>query len=91
MMAEADPTKRYNIHEAKTHLSKLVAQAEAGRETVIARGGKPVAKLVPFTEAAQPRKPGRWPELRNIPSSIWFDPMPEDELAAWEGKYSNML
>lgn len=37
-----------NVHEAKTHLSWLLAEAEAGEDVVIARNGKPVAKLVPY-------------------------------------------
>ena len=51
---------RVNIHEAKTHFSKLVERAEAGEEVVIARNGKPVAKLVPFGSAVKPRKLGGW-------------------------------
>jgi prevent-host-death family protein len=48
-----------NIHEAKTHLSRFVDQAAAGEEIVIARAGKPVARLVPLaSENAQPRKLG---------------------------------
>jgi len=49
--------KTVNVHEAKTHLSKLLEIVEAGEQVVIARSGKPVAKLVPFE--AQPRRPGR--------------------------------
>ena len=81
-----------NVHDAKTHFSKFLARVEAGEEIIVSRAGKPVAKLVPFVDPAKPRrKPGRWPELRNIPSEVWFDPLPEDELAAWEGKYSNIV
>lgn len=48
-----------NLHEAKTHLSRLVDRAAAGEEVVIARAGKPVAKLVPAQEAKdEPREPG---------------------------------
>lgn len=87
-MAEADPNF-FNVHEAKTHLSKLLDRARAGEEIILAKGGKPYAKLVPFQDPSKPRrKPGRWPELRNIPDRVWFDPLPDDELAAWEGKYS---
>ncbi len=46
------------IHEAKTHFSKLVKQAEAGQEIVVASSGKPVAKIVGYTPAAAARKPG---------------------------------
>jgi prevent-host-death family protein len=91
-MAEADPRKMVNVHDAKTHFSKLLDRVNAGEEIVIAKAGKPYARLVPFRESARPaRKPGRWPELRNIPSSVWFDPLPDDELDAWEGKYSNII
>ena len=47
-----------NIHEAKTHLSRLVERVTAGEEVVIARAGKPVAKLVPYREERKPRQPG---------------------------------
>lgn len=45
-----------NVHEAKTHLSKLLAKVERGETIVLARSGRPVAKLVPFVAAA--RRPG---------------------------------
>jgi prevent-host-death family protein len=57
-----------NIHEAKTHFSKLVARAEAGEEVVIARNGKPVAKLVPFAEQKEPRRLGEWE------GKVWLAP-----------------
>ena len=47
-----------NIQAAKTHLSRLVEQAAKGEEVVIAKAGKPMAKLVPFTKAKKPRTPG---------------------------------
>jgi prevent-host-death family protein len=46
-----------NVHEAKTHLSRLLERVEAGEEVVIARAGKPVARLVPATQP-RPRVPG---------------------------------
>ena len=49
-----------NIHEAKTHLSRLVEQVEAGHEIVIARAGRPVARLVPYRARSEPRQPGAW-------------------------------
>ena len=58
----------YNIHEAKTHLSRLIERLAAGEEIVIAKAGKPVAKLVPFTENKEPRKPGAWK------GKIWLAP-----------------
>lgn len=47
-----------NIHEAKTHLSRLVERAAAGEEIVIGKAGKPMAKLVPYTAPLPVRKPG---------------------------------
>ncbi|MHB8620202.1 MAG: type II toxin-antitoxin system Phd/YefM family antitoxin [Chloroflexota bacterium] len=47
-----------NIHEAKTHLSRLVERAESGEQVVIARAGKPVAMLVALRSACSPRQPG---------------------------------
>lgn len=91
-MAEANPLKFVNVHDAKTNFSKLLDRAHAGEEIVLAKAGVPYAKLVPYSNPGKPRrKPGRWPELRNIPSSVWFDPLPDDELDAWEGKYSNIV
>lgn len=72
-----------NIHEAKTHFSKLVERAEAGEEIVIGRAGKPVAKLVPFDGAAASRRPGA------LRGRVWmapeFDDTPEELLALFEG------
>ena len=87
MVAEADPRKTFNLHEAKTHFSRLVDRAHAGEEIVVAKAGVPYAKLVPI-EPPQPRrrKPGGWPELAHIPDSVWFDPLPPEELELWEGK-----
>ena len=49
-----------NIHEAKTHLSRLVDRAAAGEEIVIARAGKPVAKLVAYVRETPDRELGAW-------------------------------
>ena len=51
--------KPINIYEAKTRLSQLVEQAENGNEVIIARAGRPVARLVAFRKPAGARKPGR--------------------------------
>ena len=88
-MAEADPQKTFNIHEAKTHFSRLVDRAHAGEEIVVAKGGVPYAKLVPIAEEAPlpRRQPGRLRGLLgDIPDSVWFDPMSDEELDLWEGK-----
>ncbi|MDP2322214.1 MAG: type II toxin-antitoxin system prevent-host-death family antitoxin [Acidobacteriota bacterium] len=75
--------KQVNVHEAKTRLSQLLAEVEGGREIVVARNGKPVAKLVPF--AAEGKKKLR---LGTWKGRIWmspdFDaPLSPEELKAW--------
>lgn len=75
--------KHVNIHEAKTHLSKLVAAAEAGEEVVIARAGKPVARLVPYVEVPVKRRFGSM-KGRVWTTDAFFEPLPEEELARWE-------
>jgi prevent-host-death family protein len=78
----------FTVHQAKTELSKLMARAEAGEEIVIARRDKPAVKLVPVGEKPQKeRVPGALKGMFTLPDSF-FDPLPEDELQAWEGKYS---
>jgi len=70
--------KQVNIHEAKTHLSKLLEEVAAGAEVIIAKAGKPVARLSPY----QPAKPKR--RLGGLIGQIWeapgcWDPDPELE------------
>lgn len=72
--------KTVNVHEAKTHLSRLLEQVEEGQEVVIARAGVPVARLV-SAKSRTSRKPGLM--QGHVPDSF-FDPLPEEELAAWE-------
>lgn len=63
-MAEADPQKTFNVDDAKTDLSELMARAHAGEEIVLAKAGVPYAKLVPYeAPAKEPRKPGRYRHL----------------------------
>lgn len=77
--------KPVNIHQAKTELSKLVERAEAGEEIVIARAGKPVAKLVPFTRARARRQLGWLDGKFKIPED--FDaPLPESIMRLFEGR-----
>jgi prevent-host-death family protein len=52
--------KSFNVLEAKTHLSRLIDRVEAGEEVVIARAGRPVARLVPYRMRTAPRVPGIW-------------------------------
>ncbi len=73
-----------NVHEAKTHLSRLLAQVEAGEEVIIARNGAPVAKLVRSKPAGK-RQPGTLKGKISIDEGF-FEPLPEEELAAWEGR-----
>lgn len=49
-----------NIHEAKTNLSKLIDKVTNGKEVIIGKAGKPVAKLVPYKVEKKPRTPGLW-------------------------------
>jgi prevent-host-death family protein len=65
--------KTVNIHEAKTHLSRLVEQVEAGQEVTIARNGRPVAKLVPLTRDARPREPGSMRGRFTVPDDFDAD------------------
>jgi len=53
-------TIRVNVHEAKTQLSRLLERAERGDDVVIARAGRPVARLVPYRTRAKPRRLGLW-------------------------------
>lgn len=76
-----------NIHAAKTHLSRLVDAAAAGEEILIARAGRPVARLVPLQEApVRPRRRlGQLAGQISVPAD--FDaPLPEDVLRGFEGR-----
>ena len=73
-----------NVHEAKTHLSRLLVRVEGGEEIVIARSGKPVARLVGYRSSRPVRRFGAL-EGRLTVDDSFFDPLPESELAAWEG------
>lgn len=74
-----------NIHAAKTNLSKLVDQAAAGEEIVIARAGKPVARLVPLEAAPKKRRLGTLRGKVPYPDFI-DDPLPDWLLDAFEGR-----
>lgn len=72
--------KPINIHEAKTHLSRLVERVEAGEEITLARAGRPVARLVPYRARREPRRPGLWR------GQVWIgpdfdEPLPEFDQA----------
>lgn len=67
-----------NVHAAKTQLSRLLARVEAGEEIVIARSGKPVARLAPLAPARKPRKPGAWKD------KVWIAPDFDDPIPGFE-------
>jgi len=78
-------TTMVNVHEAKTHFSKLLSRVATGEEIIIAKAGKPVARLVPLVTDLSTRTPG------SARGKIWmaadFDaPLPEDILQAFEGQ-----
>ncbi len=73
-----------NIHEAKTHFSRLVERAMRGEEVVIGKAGKPVARLVPYSEDATPRVPGGWKGRIRIADD--FDELPAELAAAFRGE-----
>jgi prevent-host-death family protein len=90
MSAHAPFDKPVTIHDAKTNLSRLVAEAEAGREIILARGSKPVAKIVPLKPKLSEKRQLGW--LRNdskgsdpLAYGFW-DPLPDDELELWNGE-----
>jgi prevent-host-death family protein len=75
----------FNLYEAKTSLSQLVDRAASGEEIIIAKSGKPLAMLVPLRRARLPRKAGGWEGMGWI-SENFDDPLPDDILAAFEGR-----
>lgn len=77
-------TTQINIHEAKTHLSKLLQRVIAGEEIVIAKAGKPVAKIVPIEQKKVTRRPG------SAKGQVWIAPdfnapLPDEILDAFDG------
>ena len=76
-----------NIAEAKAKLSSLLARTLAGEEIVIARAGKPLARLVPIEKRTR-RKGGAWRDWK-ISSDVLLEPMEPEDLDAAEGKYTD--
>jgi len=76
--------KQYTVHAAKTHLSRLIAEAEAGEEVVIARGDKPVVKLTLVEQKPQRRFGSLQGKVEM--GEAFFEPLPEEELALWTGE-----
>ena len=73
----------FNIHDAKTNLSRLLDQVAQGEEVIIAKSGRPVARLVRI--ASEPRTPGRLKGRIRI-GDDFDDPLPEEILAAFRGE-----
>lgn len=72
-----------NVHEAKTHLSKLLTRVAAGEEIVISKAGKPVARLVPWKQNVKQRTPGLDSGLMTVPDD--FDsPLPKEIMDTFE-------
>jgi len=72
-----------NVHEAKTHFSRLLDRAHAGEEIIVAKAGVPYARLLPLERPAD-REPGHLAHL--VMTDEFFEPLPAEELAAWEGR-----
>ena len=76
-----------NVHEAKTHFSKLLDRAHAGEEIIVAKAGKPYARLVKIEETVPvKRTPGGWPELAALADDAEVSAMTEADIDAWEQK-----
>lgn len=74
-----------NIHEAKTHFSKLINQALKGEEIVIAKGGKPLIRLIPYSAEPDFRHGGQFKGLIEV-SDDFNEPLPEDILKLFYGE-----
>ena len=72
-----------NVHDAKTHFSKLLELAHSGQEIVLAKAGKPYARLMPLANVKRKRTPGR---LGGHVEEAFFEPLPEQELRLWNGQ-----
>ena len=81
----ARKTSTVNMHEAKTRLSRLVERVEAGEEIIIARAGRPAARLVPFKPASGRRRLGLLDGRFEIPDNF-NDPLPRGLLDAFQGR-----
>lgn len=77
------PMETVTIHKAKTELSRLIEKACRGEEIVIARGKKPVVRLVAFDDTKGQRKPGALRGKLKV-GPEFFEPLPPEELEAWE-------
>ena len=81
----ASPGRIVNVHEAKTHFSRLIDAAHAGETIVLAKGGTPWARLVPLEPPSARRVPGVLAgRLKLPPLEVLLEPLPAEELAAME-------
>lgn len=74
---------QFNIHSAKTNLSKLIEAALAGEDVVIAKGKRPMVRIVPIHQERFVIGPLK--EHITTPAPDFLDPMDDDELSLWEG------
>lgn len=77
--------KPTNVHDAKTHFSRLIERVQRGEEVVIAKAGKPVARLVPYTTPGRRRKGGQWKGLVRV-SEDFDAPLPEEVDRVFRGE-----
>ena len=76
--------RQVNIHEAKTHLSKLLLEVQQGSDIIIAKAGKPIAKLIHITTFPMPRAPGSATGRVTL-TADFNDPLPDTTLDAFNG------
>lgn len=74
-----------NIHEAKTHLSRIVDEVAAGAEVIIAKAGKPMARLVPMSSTSRPKKLGLLKGKIRVPDDF-NAPLDDDVIGSFEGR-----
>ena len=80
-----DPTRMVNVHQAKTHLSRLIDEAHAGETIVLAKAGKPWARLMPLAPPVPQRIPGRLRSRGPLSQpDLLLQPMDPSELESWE-------
>ena len=74
-----------NIHEAKTHLSRIIDDVAAGAEVIIAKAGKPMARLTPIAGIARPKKLGLLKGRIDVPDDFNV-PLDDEQIAGFEGR-----
>jgi prevent-host-death family protein len=74
-----------NIHDAKTHLSRIVDEVAAGAEVIIAKAGKPMARLIPISAPARQKRLGLLKGKIRVPDDF-NAPLDDDVVASFEGR-----